>query len=410
LSGGGTASIVGNNIRFVPASNANGQVVLQYTIRDSENTPTAGFNPLTATGRVTVTVTETNDAPANFTASRSVYAGLPTNINLAAELAATSRGAANEASQTLKINRIIPGSVQGGTATLNADGTVTFTATEGSSGTAGFEVETIDNGTTKGVADPKTGRGTVTINVSPFQPSSVSGYVWIDDDFDGGIDIDEHMVGGVTVTLKGTTIAEGNNAYENTVVTGADGSFSFDVLPPGNYTVSYKNPNGTVDGALPNEVSYNVSVPGGKNLVTNFNVRGVNVALSSVLDNLVEGYYNSHPNARGKGVDAVINADGSMAFSSVHGGYSNVRFAEVILTNGGRDAVLSIVGEDMSVRTAIIPRGKYFITRDDAGVTYVRIVALESELSFFTSGSAPVATAQSSNYLDSVDSYFANFS
>ncbi len=126
------------------------------------------------------------------------------------------------------------------------------------------------------------------------------------------------------------------------------------------------------------------------------------------MDNWAEGYYNRNPQARGKGIDVVINADGSMSFAAVRGGYTNARFVEAILTNGGRDAVLTIVGNDMSVRTAVIPRGKFFVTRDDAGNTYVKIVALESELTFFGSSNPPSTASQSANYLDSVDEYFAN--
>ncbi len=414
ISGGGSVSFVGNSLRYSPAADYNGPVVIEYTIQDSEIVATPGFAPLTATGLINLTVTEVNDTPANFAANRAVFAGLPEALNFTAELNATSRGADNEnqgpGRQTLVINRIIPGSVVGGTATLNANGTVTFLAPLGSSGVGSFEVETIDNGTTNGAADPKVARGTVTVNIRPFIPSTVAGKVWMDDDRDGTVDFDEAPLSGVQVSLVGTSVAEGGGPITRSIITGADGSYNFTLLPPGTYTVSYVNPIGAIDGALPNSATYTIAVPGGANLVSNFNVFGVDVNYSSVLDNLVEGYYNRNPAARGKGIDAVVKADGSLAFAAVRGGYSNARFVEIVLSNGGRDAILSIVGQDMSVRTAVVPRGKFFITRDTAGNTFVKIVALESELTFFSTTSTNARAIQSSNYLDSVDSYFASLS
>ncbi len=210
-----------------------------------------------------MTVTEVNDAPANFNASREVYAGLAEVLNFTPELNAASKGAANESSQTLRITRIVPGSVVGGTATLNPNGTITFEAPLGSSGVGSFEVETIDNGTTNGVLDGKPARGFVTVNILPFIPSTISGNVWIDDDKDSAVDSGEGMVGGVMVYLTGQPIGE-TAAFNRTFMTGADGKYSFDRLPPGTYTVSYANPNGAIDGALPNSVTYSIPTPGGR--------------------------------------------------------------------------------------------------------------------------------------------------
>ncbi len=407
ISGGGTATIVGGNVRYAPATNVNGVAVLEYTITDAETVATPGFVAKTATGRITVTITEVNDNPAALTATRSAFAGLATNIDLTAELAATSRGATNEASQTLRINRIIPGSAVGGVAVLNANGTITFTATAGSSGTATFQIETIDNGTTAGVADPKTGVGTVNVQVAPFQPSTISGVVWIDDDSDNVVDSDENRLSGVTVVLTGTTVAAGGGAVSETALTKADGSYSFGTLPPGTYTVRYVQPMMTVDGPSADSVTRTIAVPGGSTIVANFSVLGTDVEFASILDNLAAGYFGQFPHVRGKGIDAVVGADGTMAFSTVHGGYGPMIFAEVTLSPDSRDAFLTIVGTDLSVKTAAIPRGKFFIARDSEGNTMVKIVALESELNFFAVSAAPTAAQQSRAYMDSVDAFFA---
>ena len=48
-------------------------------------------------------------------------------------------------------------------------------------------------------------------------------------------------VGGVTMTLTGTD--KDGNAISRTVVTAPDGSYSFDLLPEGSYTITRDNPS-----------------------------------------------------------------------------------------------------------------------------------------------------------------------
>ncbi len=410
VAGGGTASLSSGNIRYSPALNFNGVAVLEYTITDSELVATPGFVAASATGQLNITVTPVNDKPENFTASRTAFAGLATRIDLTAELAATSRGATNEASQTLRINRIVPGSSANGVAVLNSDGSVTFTANQGTSGIVSFQVETIDNGTTNGAADFKTGIGTINVQVAPFQPSRVNGVAWIDDDGDNSIDADERRLGGITVQLTGTSVAAGSGSITMTAITSSDGSYSFNMLPPGTFTVAYVQPTMTIDGPSANSVTRTVAVPGGTTIVANFSISGFDAQYNSILDNLAEGYYGQFPSVRGKGIDAILSADGTMAASVVRGGYAGVQFAEVSASADGRSVFVTLVGDDMSVRTASVPRGKFFVTRDAAGNMMVKILALPSDLSFNTVGSSQTAATQSRQYLNAVDSFFAQLS
>jgi uncharacterized repeat protein (TIGR01451 family)/fimbrial isopeptide formation D2 family protein len=78
--------------------------------------------------------------------------------------------------------------------------------------------------------------------------SGIAGKVWLDANNDGVIDAGENGIAGVELELTGTDI-NGNPIAPVTVTTGADGSYSFLNLPPGEYKVVEKQqPAGTNDG------------------------------------------------------------------------------------------------------------------------------------------------------------------
>src|SRR5690606_15454604 len=79
--------------------------------------------------------------------------------------------------------------------------------------------------------------GELPIVVAPN--NSVSGFVYVDTDDDGAFDAGEVGIAGVNVTLA--------RPVSRTVVTGVDGSYLFDGLPDGVYTVSAEQPDGFDD-------------------------------------------------------------------------------------------------------------------------------------------------------------------
>jgi large repetitive protein len=75
----------------------------------------------------------------------------------------------------------------------------------------------------------------------------ISGRVWTDANNNGVIDAGEIGIGGVTLTLSGTN--DLGAAVSVSVVTAADGSYSFSGLRPGSYTVTQPTqPAGTLNG------------------------------------------------------------------------------------------------------------------------------------------------------------------
>ena len=80
-------------------------------------------------------------------------------------------------------------------------------------------------------------------NFGEIKPASIAGRVYADDNNNGLIDSGEMLLPGVTVELlneQGAVIA--------TTTTAADGSYKFEGLAPGTYSVREQQPNGFFDG------------------------------------------------------------------------------------------------------------------------------------------------------------------
>ncbi|MFN9910977.1 MAG: SdrD B-like domain-containing protein, partial [Pirellulaceae bacterium] len=171
-------------------------------------------------------------------------------VNLSDELARASRGAPNEADQTLQVARLIPltgANPTRGTIALNQDGTITYTAPAGYEGVDAFDYEVVDNGTTEGVADPKRGIARVTINVVPFAPSRIEGKVWIDDNNNGRYDVDELVLNDIEIKIASQSTGGNLRTSEVIVETDASGRYSLEQLPPGQYTITMMRPEFMID-------------------------------------------------------------------------------------------------------------------------------------------------------------------
>lgn len=229
-SNGGTVSITqsGTRVSYQPAANFQGTETFTYTISDGE-----GNN---ATNTVTVTVTNVNDPP------------VATNDTLTAfkNTTATFDVLANDNSGTDPTENLIIDSVTqpatGGTISIIENGKkISFVPTNGFSGTTTF---------TYTIKDPSgaTATATGTITVSDFTPSSLAGFVYFDVNNNGIKDAGEAAIAGVTITLTGTATAGSETNVNRTLKTGDDGSYKFENLGPGNYTIRQTQPLFTIDG------------------------------------------------------------------------------------------------------------------------------------------------------------------
>lgn len=397
---GGTVSQVGTNLVYTPATSFNGSDSFTYQISDGS---------ATSNGALTVNVTEVNDAPTAAVLTRDVFASVPTIFDLTANLASMSRGPANESGQTLRISRVIrdPGTV--GTVVLNANGTITYTAPIGANGRDTFRYEVIDNGTTNGVADPKTSIGTFNVDVLPFIPSKVHGTVYIDDNSTGTIESNELRLGGVEVSLTVPATAT-SPSRTLTKQTHADGSYVFDLLPPGTYTVTYVVPLLTIDAPGDNSFSRTIVAPGGVDAEYNFSILGINPRYGNLIENLASSFYLADGSMRTSGLYASIGANGRSEWTITRDGFAGDTFHEVVLSDDGTKAYVTAVrGPSHLVYTATVSRQQFIQVADPTGSKIVRILAKSSDLNWQQVSLAappPEIVGRSKAYLDAVDELF----
>ena len=140
----------------------------------------------------------------------------------------------------------------GGTVTISADKkSVLYTPVAGFTGVETFTY-TISDG------NGGTATATVTVTVLDYSPSRISGRVFFDANGDGLKQGSELGIGGVQIRLVGTSqFAE--NGVNVTVTTDAQGRYTFDALPPGEYTIT----QATMQGL--SNTRYHVGTQGGSN-------------------------------------------------------------------------------------------------------------------------------------------------
>jgi uncharacterized repeat protein (TIGR01451 family) len=150
---GGTVTNDGSNVYFTPAADFNGVASFQYTLTDNGTTNGAA-DPKNDTATVNFTITEVNDAPKamNDPLGNMEEDAPQRTIPFSALTNNDSRGAANESGQTLIVKTV--SNPIGLTVSIVA-GTVRFTPLPDYNGPASFRYTVEDNGTTNGVADPK---------------------------------------------------------------------------------------------------------------------------------------------------------------------------------------------------------------------------------------------------------------
>jgi hypothetical protein len=77
-------------------------------------------------------------------------------------------------------------------------------------------------------------------------PSQLSGFVYVDVDNNGEIDLNDRTIPGAKVTLTGTSST--GQSISQTSITDTDGMYYFDNLPEGAYTITETQPSGYIDG------------------------------------------------------------------------------------------------------------------------------------------------------------------
>ncbi len=157
------ADIGAGLLRFVPAADANGSLYATFTFQVQDDGGGADTDPTART--MTFTVTEVNDQP---TATDDTLLDVAEDSGLRtipfADLTGNdSAGPANESAQTKTVT-LVGAAVGGNVSIVGTD--VKFLPTANFTGVASFDYTVTDNGTTAGMADPKSDTGHVTFNVT----------------------------------------------------------------------------------------------------------------------------------------------------------------------------------------------------------------------------------------------------
>jgi len=194
-----------------------------FKVQASVGTDLSTLSPATTAN---VTITEVNDAPLlTNDVLPSVQEDSGVTIIQFADLLANDIGGPYEEGQTLTITGV--SNPVGGTVEI-VDGHIEFTPGPNYNGTASFQYTVRDNGTTNGVADPKTSTGTVSFTVAPAAdaPQVTDATTLEDQQSSSGLVISRSQFDGMEVQYLKITGITGGTLYLNDGVTPVtEGSF-----------------------------------------------------------------------------------------------------------------------------------------------------------------------------------------
>jgi VCBS repeat-containing protein len=164
---GGTVSIVNGAILYTPQQDFSGEDTFTFTLTDNGLTGT-NSDPLSITRTVTITVRDKNDAPIvtpkSFTIAEDGSDVRSTNFYINNDTAGPTPELLPPNAQTITFTSVEPRSQFGGTVSL-ANGQITYRPAPDFNGTDRIYYTITDNGTSQGLADPQSSRGTVTVTV-----------------------------------------------------------------------------------------------------------------------------------------------------------------------------------------------------------------------------------------------------
>jgi hypothetical protein len=389
----GTVQIVGPNVVYTPEADFNGPFIFTYTAIDN------GFPAKSGTATVTITMAAVNDPPVVGNDTVRAFKNNELRIPISQLLANDSPGPENESDQILTLISVqspVNGTVQLDSAT----GHVVFTPATDFVGVASFQYTVQDNGG----GTNNSASGTVTVNVEEFQPSVIAGKAWVDENQNGVIDSTERMLGGVKVTLTGSSL--GQPVPARTVLTLADGTYDFEDLGPGSYQISFQAPAFMLPSStIGNTHNVQIAEPGGLTLAQNYAVIGLSAQYAQWVSQLVSQYYYTDPSMAVRGAMFALGSDNSLLWGMKLDGYASAKFTEAVFD--GDALLLTTVDANNAVRTARLARGAYSFVRDSVtGNTLVRVIGSMTDFQWsLVDRDDPAYDAP--RYLDAVDDVFA---
>jgi hypothetical protein len=166
---GGSVTITAAGVVYTPNTDFSGVDTFTYTLTDDGITGVLS-DPLSITRTVTVTVRDKNDlpitTPKSFTMTEDGSDTRAVSFFIAGDTAGPTPEITGPNAQTITFTGVVATSEFGGTVTFE-NGQITYRPAADFNGVDRFFYLVTDNGTSQGVLDPQTARGTVTVTVTP---------------------------------------------------------------------------------------------------------------------------------------------------------------------------------------------------------------------------------------------------
>jgi VCBS repeat-containing protein len=329
----GTLNFNGQNGTFTYTPNPNFHGVDTFTYRASDNQ----INSNLAT--VTITVNNVNDPPVvqplTFTSTRNAPETFYPLADFANRISDPDPGP-----QTFRVTAVGSGS-RGGTLRVAQDGSGFFYRPAADvTGTETFSITIAD-------AENATTTVTATMTIQDFTPGSLAGFVYLDHNNNGELDDGEGRIGGVQLTLTGTT-STGTAISQRQTTTAADGSYRFDNLAPGTYTIRQTQPSLLVDGK---------ETPGSQGGASNTNDQ-ITVTLAEGVDGTGNNFGEMRPASSYsildflfvKPTDSVLASVGSNSDNAdwfvIESGWDDIADFDARLNTAGTSATVNIQESD----------------------------------------------------------------
>ncbi|QDV66808.1 hypothetical protein Poly24_04960 [Rosistilla carotiformis] len=386
------------SITYTPPAGFSGTDTFQISVRDN-GTPNE-----TATATISIT---NNAAPVVGNDTVSTYKGLTKTI-LVSDLLANDSDAEGD---PLTITSITQPSV--GTAELSADGlSIVLTTPSETDAEATQFTYTVTDSFSERI-------GIVDVEILPFQPSTISGSVYVDQANgstpNGSQDVGEIGLGAVRVTLSQA------GAPALSVLSDAYGNFKFENVAPGTYTLSYETPTGVNDSASnPDSIEIVIGPAGGEEFKDNsFTAESLSATAGNTLDRYIGSYLMALQRANGgltdadlaalsqQGIVFGIDENDEMSFMFVKGGtgFQNAAAITATLSDDGNQLELTKWYADGSKSNPVVIQRSLFISIEDpeTGDTVIRVLGDVA----FTQSTLPEGEASLDAYTEAVDEYFA---